>query len=211
MRGAGDGLSIGERIAFYRARRGLTQTQLANLVGRGPDWLSKIERGERQLRNVETLAELVRVLRISMGDLLGQPVLLEDDEQLDDVPAIRDALMAPARLSRVLYERSVDEPVAPQRAARLVGFAWQDYQRGRLGQVVAQLPSLIRTAQQLEDAAADGAGSAARNAWTVSARTHHLAATTLSKVGEADLSWSSPRPPGRRRTPSSRWAGSTMR
>lgn len=52
MRGAGDKFSVGERIAFYRARRGLTQTQLANLVGRSADWLSKIERGERPLRNV---------------------------------------------------------------------------------------------------------------------------------------------------------------
>ncbi len=51
VRGIGDRLTIGERIAFYRARRGLTQTELANLVGYGPDWLSKIERGERPLRN----------------------------------------------------------------------------------------------------------------------------------------------------------------
>jgi transcriptional regulator with XRE-family HTH domain len=73
VRGIGDRLTIGERIAFYRARRGLTETELANLVGRGPDWLSKIERGERPLRNVEILAELARVLRVTPGDLLGQP------------------------------------------------------------------------------------------------------------------------------------------
>jgi transcriptional regulator with XRE-family HTH domain len=68
-----DRLTIGERIAIYRARRGLTQTELANLVGYGPDWLSKIERGERPLRNVEVVDELARVLRVAPGDLLGQP------------------------------------------------------------------------------------------------------------------------------------------
>jgi transcriptional regulator with XRE-family HTH domain len=60
MRGAGDQFTIGERIAFYRARRGYTQVQLANLV---------------------------------------------DEQRNDNVPAIRDALMTPRRLSRVLYDR----------------------------------------------------------------------------------------------------------
>jgi transcriptional regulator with XRE-family HTH domain len=101
VRGAGDQLTVGERVAFYRTRRGLTQTELANLVGRGPDWLSKIERGERRLRNIEVLAELARALRVSLGDLLGQPVLMEDDDQLDDVPAVRDALKAMQRRAPV--------------------------------------------------------------------------------------------------------------
>lgn len=183
-------MTIGERIAFYRARRGLTQTQLAHLVGRGPDWLSKIERGERAIRNVEVLAEVARALRVTLGDLLGQPVLMEDDGQLDDVPAVRDALMAPRRLSRVIYGRRRDNAGADlTRVARLVEFAWTDYQRGRLSTAIAQLPLLVREAQRLEDSAPDLPHAERRHAWAVSARTHHLAATTLSKVGEADLSW----------------------
>ncbi len=173
-------------MAFFRARRGLTQTQLANLVGRGPDWLGKIERGERELRNVETIVELARVLRVALADLLGQPVLLEDERD-DDIPAVRDALMAPRRLSRTLFGADGDEPpLDVGAAARLVEFAWDDYQRGRLGGVVTGLPRLIRAAQRLEDEAAPDGD---RRAWATSARTHHLAATTLSKVGEADLAW----------------------
>jgi transcriptional regulator with XRE-family HTH domain len=75
MRGSGDELTVGERIAFYRARRGYTQTQLANLVGRRTDWLSKIERGERQLRKLDLLTDVARVLRVSLTDIMGQPVL----------------------------------------------------------------------------------------------------------------------------------------
>lgn len=190
MRGADDALSVGERIAFYRARRGYTQTQLANLVGRRTDWLSKIERGERQLRKIDLITELARVLRVSLTDILGQPVLMEDDQEEDDIPAIRDALMSPGRLSRILYG-APDLSSAPDltHSGRVIEYLWSDYQAGRLGSVVSSLPSLIRTAQQMEDHAAAATGESRRTAWAISARTHHLAATTLSKVGEADLSW----------------------
>jgi transcriptional regulator with XRE-family HTH domain len=106
MRGAGDTLSIGERIAFYRVRRGLTQSVLANLVGRSEDWLSKIERGERDIRRLDVLTELARALRVTLGDLIGQPVMVEDDRANDDVPAIRDALMSPRRLSQLLFNQT---------------------------------------------------------------------------------------------------------
>ncbi len=103
MRGAGDPLTIGERVAFYRRRRGLAQATLAALVGRSEDWLSKIDRGERDIRRLDLLVEVARALRITLGDLLGEPVLMEDEHKNDDVPAIRDALMAPQRLSKTLF------------------------------------------------------------------------------------------------------------
>lgn len=182
MRGADDHLSIGQRIAFYRARRGMTQDTLGALVDRSEDWVSKIERGEREIRRIDVLVDLARALRVTLGDLLGEPVLLEDDQDQDDVPAIRDALMHPRRLSRVLFaDPAAERPADPQRTARLTEAIWAQYQAGRIGQTVAALPDLIRTAQALE--------AGPPTAWDVSARIHHLAATTLSKVGEADLSW----------------------
>jgi hypothetical protein len=60
---------------------------------------------------------------------------------------------------------------------------WDDYQRGRVTRVIGILPQLIRSAQAIEDHEAD------RTRWRVSSRIHHLAATTLIKVGEADLAW----------------------
>lgn len=137
MRGAGDQLSIGERIAFYRRRRGLSQAVLANLVGRTEDWLSKIERGERDIRRLDVLADLARALRVTLGDLLGEPVLVEDQEEHDDVPAIRDALMAPRRLSRTLFSSSMPlEYIDPVPVTQLAEGAWSNYQKGDLGRVV---------------------------------------------------------------------------
>lgn len=189
MRGAGDRLSIGERVAFYRRRRGLSQAVLADLVGRTEDWLSKIERGQRDIRRLDVLAEVAKALRVTLGDLLGEPVLMEDEEQDDDVPAIRDALMAPQRLSQTLFSSSMSqEYIDPAPVARLAEATWSSYQKGDIGRVVAALPGLIKTAQRLETASADDADYR-RSCAAVSARVHHLAATTLSKVGEADLAW----------------------
>ncbi|MGN6128903.1 MAG: helix-turn-helix domain-containing protein [Nocardioidaceae bacterium] len=186
MRGAGDHLSVGERIAFYRRRRGLTQGVLANLVGRSEDWLSKIERGKRELHNLDLLVEVAKHLRVTVGDLLGQPVLMEDesDPRGDDIPAVRDALMAPRRLSRVLYGRTATPQVKASSVRVFAEQGWADFQRGRLGKVVEALPGLIRSAQALEDL-----DDASNGRWAVSARIHHLAASALSKVGEADLAW----------------------
>ncbi|MGW5239247.1 helix-turn-helix domain-containing protein [Monashia sp. NPDC004114] len=186
MRGAGDALSVGERIAFYRRRRGLTQAVLAGLVGRSEDWLSKIERGDRPVRRLDVLADVAKALRVSVGDLLGQPALLEDDAQRDDnVPAVRDALMAPRRLSRVLFADKKAQQVDAEATARLAENCWADFQAGRIGRVVTALPTLISAAQALEDLASPSS----REGWAVSARVHHLVASTMSKIGEADLAW----------------------
>lgn len=131
MRGAGDQMRIGERIAFYRARRGMSQRMLADLVGRSEDWVSKIERGVRDVRRLDVVTELARALRVELGDLLGQPVLVEDDHDDDDIPAVRDALMTPRRLSRTLFRpAATSAPMPVEQAARLVEHAWNNYPAG---------------------------------------------------------------------------------
>jgi hypothetical protein len=155
-------------------------------VGRSEDWLSKVERNERDVRRLDVLNELARALRVTVGDLLGQPVLLEDEHPKDDdVPAIRDALMSHRRLSQTLFGSRAVEAVAVEPVARITSHVWTDYQQGRLGRVIAALPGLVKSAQALEETS----GPTDHRPWIVSARIHHLAATTLAKIGEADLAW----------------------
>lgn len=176
-------MSVGERIAFYRRRRGMTQRVLAELVGRSEDWLSKIERGDREVRRVDVLADLARQLRVNLTDLVGAPVLMEEASPADDdVPAIRHALMDHKRLSPTLFAQALTRRVDEANVARLTEFAWQDYQAGRLGAVVRALPRLIESGRALEEiGTAEGL--------LISSRIHHLAASTLAKIGEADLAW----------------------
>lgn len=69
-------MTIGERVAFYRQRRGLTQTVLAGLVGRTEDWLRKVEHNVLPLDRLSVLRQLAYALDVSLGDLIGEPVLM---------------------------------------------------------------------------------------------------------------------------------------
>jgi DNA-binding XRE family transcriptional regulator len=61
-------LSIGDHIRSYRMRRGLTQEQLAHLIGRSERWLIDVERGEVDPRLSDAVA-LARALSIGVADL----------------------------------------------------------------------------------------------------------------------------------------------
>lgn len=93
---------------------------LAGLVGRSTDWLAKIETGRRKPPRIDMLAELSRIMRVPLGDLLGQTVLMEYEKQQDDVPAVR-AFMSPRRLSRLLFGPETEEqlPIPVPTAVRV--------------------------------------------------------------------------------------------
>jgi transcriptional regulator with XRE-family HTH domain len=90
-------LTPGERIRVLRERRGLSRAVLANLVGRGPDWLKKIERGERELRDYTLLVRLATALGVTdlsviTGGTTSVPVDASSRLILPFVGEIRDAV-----------------------------------------------------------------------------------------------------------------------
>jgi len=80
------------------------------------------------------------------------------------------------------------QPVDVEGVARRSEHAWEDYQHGRLGRVIAALPGLISSAQALEESPPAAQRS---RSWALSAHIQHLAASSLAKVGEAELAWMS--------------------
>src|SRR3954469_10929011 len=65
--------SIGERIAAYRRRRGLSQAALAGLIGRSESWLSQVERGVRSVDRMSILLDMGKVLHVDVESLTGRP------------------------------------------------------------------------------------------------------------------------------------------
>jgi transcriptional regulator with XRE-family HTH domain len=65
--------TIGERIAAYRRRRGLSQAVVAGLAGRSESWLSQVERGVRSVDSLSVILDLAAALRVEPAQLIGRP------------------------------------------------------------------------------------------------------------------------------------------
>ncbi|MET7967007.1 helix-turn-helix transcriptional regulator [Micromonospora sp. NPDC005305] len=187
MRGRIDTLTTGERVAWYRRRRGLSQEVLAGLIGRTADWLGKIENNRIELDRLSVIKSLAEVLDVSLGDLLGEPSLVDRTGSggIGNVQALRAALLnyrVLAPLPDTVAARPLNAPLLWQELSRL----WSAYQDSRFRYVTARLPDLLQRSQAAVDHY-DGAEQ--DRARRVLGLAYQLAATQLTKLGERDLAW----------------------
>ncbi len=66
-------MHLGQRVAHFRRRRGISQLVLAARLGRSESWVSKVERGERRIDRLSVIEQLATVLEVDPGTLLGWP------------------------------------------------------------------------------------------------------------------------------------------
>lgn len=188
MRGMTNGLTLGERVAWYRRRRGMSQTVLAGSVNRTEDWVSKIENNHIDLDRLSVIRALADALDVSIGDLLAEPSLMEwtpESGQMT-IPALRSALMNYQQLTPMLSQAGHTEPESLEELRTQVAEVWDAYQASRFGYVTHALPLLL---QQAYRATNSYAGAARAQALSLLALAYQAAATTLTKVGETDLAW----------------------
>lgn len=188
MRGMTNTLTIGERVAWYRRRRGMSQTVLADRVQRTEDWISKVENNHIDLDRLSVIRSLAGALDVSLGDLLAEPSLMEWTPESGGatVPALRSALMNYQQLTPLLGRDDESEPESLEELQRQVAGVWDAYQASKFGYVTHALPLLLREAHRAGNAY-DGPDRA--RALALLALTYQAAATTLTKVGEVDLAW----------------------
>lgn len=188
MRGMTQHLTIGERVAWYRHRRGLSQEVLAGLVGRTSDWLGKAENNRIELDRLSVIRALAHALDVSVSDLIGEPTLLEwsNDSGRRTVPALREALMDYRQLTPLLSAPADGEPPTLANLRTDVGEVWDAYQASRFGFATRQLPLLLADALL---AARTYAGEEREEANALLALTYQGAAMVLGKLGENELAW----------------------
>ena len=183
-------MSVGERIAIYRRRRGLSQLALANLIGRSEAWLSQVERGIRHVDRLSVIIRLAQMLRVTVEDLVGQPFSLAPNGGVEyrAIPALRAALtdyeVIPATFGTVTRDAGpLRDLTSLQRNADQAN---RLYQAAHYEEAGLLLSRLIGEAQR---AARELTGDARRAAFGVLAQTYHVTAKTLTKVGETELAW----------------------
>ena len=87
-----DATPLGERIAYYRRRRGLSQVKLAGLLGRSESWLSQVERGVRSIDRISVLTQVAAALNVPVTELSPDPLVQEHGGEHPTVRAVRLAL-----------------------------------------------------------------------------------------------------------------------
>jgi transcriptional regulator with XRE-family HTH domain len=187
MRGIGQDLTVGERIAWYRRRRGMSQEVLAGIVGRTVDWLSKIENNKIELDRLSVIRSVAEVLDVAVGDLVGEPSLLDwnADSGTKTVPALRDALLNYRQLSPFAQGPVADAPSVTELTGA-VDEVWSAYQDSRYGFVVAKLPQVLSSAQAATQA---HEGDGRDRSFALLALSYQATAVFLTKLGEVDLAW----------------------
>lgn len=188
MRGMTTNLTIGERVAWYRRRRGMSQEVLAGLVGRTVDWLSKAENNRIELDRLSVIKSLADALDVTLGDLLAEPTLLDWNAESGrrTVPALRTALMDYRQLTPLLGVPTEGEPPALDELRASVTEVWDAYQDSRYGFATRRLPLLLADALL---AAQSYSGRDRERAHELLAMTYQGAAMVLAKLGETDLAW----------------------
>lgn len=181
-------LSVGERVAWYRRRRGMSQEVLAGLVGRTADWLSKAENGRIELDRLSVIKALADALDVQLGDLLAEPSLLDwtTDARGGTVPRLREALMDYRSMSPLLAPEPAGPPPDLEILRAEVGTAWSSYQDARYARATRLIPGILVEAQRAVRAYE---GDQQLQAQALLAMAYQGAAMVLTKIGESDLAW----------------------
>ena len=99
-------LTFGEYLKQLRLKKGLTLNRLAKLAGLSPSYLSRIERGERNIPNARFLNSLAPHLSLSSQEIMiavgylnnesGKPLLYNDKENRADSVQLQEIVRDPA-------------------------------------------------------------------------------------------------------------------
>jgi transcriptional regulator with XRE-family HTH domain len=197
-------LTLGQRIAHHRRRRGLSQVKLAELLNRSESWVSQVERGTRTIDRLSVLGEVARVLDVPANELLPGSFLPADgDREHPSVRAVRLALSghpalavlldsSPEAISRSadaiteLLGRLDEAPTDPAELEARAEEAWNLAHASRFTDLGELLLTLI---PQAELAAHRLAGKPQQAAFAALARIYQAAAAIMTKLRETDIAW----------------------
>jgi transcriptional regulator with XRE-family HTH domain len=174
--------SVGQRIAAYRRRRGLSQAALAGLVGRSESWLSQVERGIHSVDKLSVLLDLARVLRVEPEALMGRPWELAPNggEIAGGLSEIRQVF---TRYDHLLGVEPPQSPSLPELRTQ-IATAHRVYQAAKYDETIALLPDLLLNVEELPRRAGNGE----RREWLLSYVSAYVVAAKLAtKLGVVDL------------------------
>ncbi|HEY2764581.1 MAG TPA: helix-turn-helix domain-containing protein [Pseudonocardiaceae bacterium] len=186
-----DEATVGERVAFYRRRKGITQEVLAGLLGRSIEWLAQFERGAKELDRLSTIVAIADALGIEPVTLLPAAFTTRRRElhdavigtAPDSVAAIKSAMFRYDGMARLIG--IPDRPlVGHADLAARINEAFICSQTERWSRLGPLLPDLIADAWQ---ATRSSTGDQQRRAFGQLSLVWRVTSGMLDRIGEKDL------------------------
>jgi len=181
-------MTMGQRVARARRRKGWDQEAFANAIGRSSSWVSKVENGRLPLDRQSVIARVAEALGVEVGELTGQPYRHEKAE-LDSghaaIPGLRLALQQATMPggAALLGQR---EPATLEELAGQLKLAEDLRQDARFTALGEMLPDIIT---DLVIHTGDSASSRRDEAESMMLRACHMARVTANLLGHHDLGW----------------------
>ncbi|GGT53341.1 helix-turn-helix domain-containing protein [Streptomyces purpureus] len=181
-------LTTGERVGLLRESRGMSREVLAGMCGRGPDWLKKIETGERELRSNELILRLAAALQLRDASIItgaegARQTVPTGRLHHPGMPAIWDAVMT-RRLSATRADSAVDVAELQGRIDQTWSL-WHASPQNR-SEVARLLPTLIRHAEAV---ARTAEGVERRAAQVALSDVYRLTGQATAYLAPPELAW----------------------
>jgi transcriptional regulator with XRE-family HTH domain len=176
--------AVGRKIAAERHRRGLSQPELARLIGRSVAWVSQVERGVRRIDRMSVLESLAEALDIPLAELAAEAPIVA--AVAEESPAAGDLRLV---LSGVYCLRAMlnghHSPVLDDLRVR-VAKTWELTHAGRYADLTDLLRALV---PDLETAARALPQDERTDAFVLMAGAYQACSAALDKLGEPEAAW----------------------
>lgn len=172
---------IGRKIAYYRARKGLSQRDFAPLIKRSEAWVSQVERGVRPVKALDVLERIADVLDMPVAELAPSA----PTAQAEKIPADAVGLRLLLTGNHALRAMATGADAGPDldRVAEDVDAAWTCTRLGHYTELRELLESL------LPDLAAAVVHTDSRRAEILLAHTCQAYAVALADLQQFDAAW----------------------
>ncbi len=181
--------TIGERLAYLRRRRNVTQEGLAERSQVSVDVIRRLEQGNRKTARLTSLASLARALDVELSTLLAPPPLLErpvnngSDGGLLEIRRALTAVDPPADSGDQSETAELPSLMELRQSATR---SWDIYQRGEYSVLGSVLPELIFA---IRHATREFSGEEQLQAYMALSTVCHIAAGVTVVLGKADLAY----------------------
>lgn len=175
--------TVGQRVRYWRLRRGLDKRQFADRVGRSVSWVEKIESGERTLDRIPVLENVAKVLGITV-QALTNPVAAERATRLPDAAEVAAITGALEQYEVILGvpTRVTEDPQLSALAPR-VRYLDEAFLASGFSRIAREMPRLL-VETQIAHREQPGDVSA-----RLLVKTYRVASSTLLKLGASETAW----------------------